>query len=166
MVQQQGRSFKSLYHVITGNRLDDRSSARHGDNGRNSRFLGAGASIRYRREVWASGGLTTRRGPENPSKRRATSDCRVTGTARTSTVPMPRSTPDGFRKTSYELTEAAKNALADLTRTLDRDGYPAIAETTVIETLIVTAKRDGVDRDVLDRVMKARKAALDRANRS
>jgi hypothetical protein len=79
---------------------------------------------------------------------------------------MPRLTPPGFRKTSYELTIAAKFALEDLTRALDRDGYDGIGETTVIEALIQSAKRTGVDRDVLDRVIKARKAALDRANRS
>jgi hypothetical protein len=79
---------------------------------------------------------------------------------------MPRTTPQGFRKTSYELLESSKNALADLTRTLDRDGYPAIGETTVLEALIVAAKRTGIDRDVLDRVIKSRKAALDRANRT
>jgi phytoene/squalene synthetase len=79
---------------------------------------------------------------------------------------MPRSTPAGFRKTSYELTLAAKFALEDLTRTLDRDGYEGLGETTVVEALIVTAKRDGVDRTVLDRVIKSRRAALDRADKA
>jgi hypothetical protein len=76
-----------------------------------------------------------------------------------------RATPRGFRKTSYEFTEAAKNALVDLTIALDRDGYPGVSETAVVEALILDAKRTGVDRNVLDRVMRARQAAADKARR-
>ncbi|HEY2476799.1 MAG TPA: hypothetical protein VGI19_18605 [Candidatus Cybelea sp.] len=74
-----------------------------------------------------------------------------------------RATPDGFRKTSYEMQESAKRTLADLVRALDRDGFPAVAETAVLEALILTAKREGVDRDVLAKVLRARAAAFDRA---
>jgi hypothetical protein len=74
-----------------------------------------------------------------------------------------RATPEGFRKTSYEFTEAAKDTLVDLTIALDRDGYPGMSETAVLEALILTAKRTGVDRSVLDRVLRARKAAAEKA---
>jgi hypothetical protein len=76
-----------------------------------------------------------------------------------------RSTPPGFRKTSYELTEAAKAALEDLTRVLDRDGYQGLTETATLEALIAIGKRDGVDRDVLDRTIRIRAAALQRAQK-
>jgi hypothetical protein len=74
-----------------------------------------------------------------------------------------RGTPPGFRKTSYELTETAKYALEDLVRSLDRDGYTGLSETALLETLIATAKRDGVDRGALDRALRQRRAVLDRA---
>jgi hypothetical protein len=74
-----------------------------------------------------------------------------------------RATPEGFRKTSYEFTETAKAALVDLTIVLDRDGYPGVAETAVLEALILSAKRTGVDRSVLDRVLRARRAAAEKA---
>lgn len=74
-----------------------------------------------------------------------------------------RGTPEGFRKTSYEFTEAAKAALEDLATALDRSGYPGISETAVLETLVLTAKRTGVDRSVLDRVLRARQTAAEKA---
>jgi hypothetical protein len=74
-----------------------------------------------------------------------------------------RATPLGFRKTSYEFTEAAKALLVDLTIALDRDGYPGVSETAVLEALVTTAKRTGVDRAILDRVLRQRRAAQERA---
>lgn len=76
-----------------------------------------------------------------------------------------RGTQPGFRKTSYEFTEAAKYALEDLTRSLDRDGYDGMSETAVVEALILAAKRTGVDRDVLDRVLRQRRSAYNRAEK-
>jgi hypothetical protein len=77
-----------------------------------------------------------------------------------------RSTPPGFRKTSYELTERAWRALKDVTSKCDRDGFAAVPESAVLEALILSAKRDGVDPDVLDRVIRSRRAALDRVDKA
>lgn len=77
-----------------------------------------------------------------------------------------RGTPPGFRKTSYEFTEAAKRTLRDLTASLEDDGYQGLAETAVVEALILAAKRTGVDRDVLDRVLRQRRSAYDRAEKA
>jgi hypothetical protein len=80
---------------------------------------------------------------------------------------MPRrSTPAGFRKTSYEFTEAVKYALEDLVSSLDRNGYNGLSETVLLEALVIAAKRKGVDRAVLDRVIRARRTAQDRAERA
>lgn len=77
----------------------------------------------------------------------------------------PRGTPPGFRKTSYEFTDAGKAAIEDLATGLDRSGYRGVSETAVLEALILTAKRDGVDRKVLDRALKARQTAAEKARR-
>jgi hypothetical protein len=73
-----------------------------------------------------------------------------------------RSVTPGFIKTSYEITEAAKYAIEDLRTALRRDGYTGLAEAALVEALFLTAKRDGVDRAVLDRVVRSRRGALDR----
>jgi hypothetical protein len=61
--------------------------------------------------------------------------------------------------------EPVKAALVDLTIALDRDGYPGLAETAVVEALILSAKRTGVDRTVLDRIIRSRQAAAEKARR-
>jgi hypothetical protein len=77
-----------------------------------------------------------------------------------------RSVTPGFVKTSYEITEAAKYAIEDLRTALRRDGYTGLAEAALVEALFLTAKRDGVDRTVLDRVIRSRRAALDRIEKA
>lgn len=76
-----------------------------------------------------------------------------------------RATPEGFVKTSYELRLESKRALRDLTAAIEDEGYQGLSETAVIETLILTAKRSSVDRKALDRVLKARQAAAEKARR-
>jgi len=75
-----------------------------------------------------------------------------------------RSTPQGFRKTSYELTERAWRLLKDVASKCDGDGFPAVPESAVLEALILTAKREGVDHATLARVIRYRRAALERAD--
>jgi hypothetical protein len=77
-----------------------------------------------------------------------------------------RSVTPGFEKTSYEVTEGAKRAIEDIRTALRRDGYTGLAEAAIVEALFLTAKRDGVDRDILDRVIRSRRAALDRVEKA
>jgi hypothetical protein len=77
-----------------------------------------------------------------------------------------RGTPPGFRKTSYELTDAAWRALKAVTSKCDLDGFAAVPESAVLEALILTAKREGVDHTVLAGVIRRRRAAQERAART
>lgn len=77
-----------------------------------------------------------------------------------------RSVTPGFVKTSYEITEGAKYAIEDIRTALRRDGHSGLPEAAIVETLFMTAKRDGVDRDVLDRVVRSRAAALQRVEKA
>jgi hypothetical protein len=77
-----------------------------------------------------------------------------------------RSVTPGFVKTSFEVSEAAKYALEDLKTALRREGYAGLAEAAIVEALFMTAKRDGVDRGVLDRVIRSRAAALQRVEKA
>jgi hypothetical protein len=77
-----------------------------------------------------------------------------------------RVVPAGFVKTSFEITEAAKIALEDLKTALRRSGgYAAISEAAVIETVILTAKKAGVDANQLDAVLKRRKKLQEQSER-
>jgi len=77
-----------------------------------------------------------------------------------------RSVTPGFVKTSYEISEGAKYAIEDLRTSLRREGYAGLAEAAIVEALFVAAKRDGVDRDVLGRVIRSRAAALQRVEKA
>lgn len=78
-----------------------------------------------------------------------------------------RVVPNGFVKTSFEITEAAKYALEDLKKALRRDdGYAGISEAAVVEALILTAKKAGIDTDQLDAVLKRRRKLQDEAERA
>ncbi len=76
-----------------------------------------------------------------------------------------RIVPEGFVKTSFEVSEAAKYALEDLKTSLRRDGYHGLAEAAIVEALIMAAKKQGVDEAVLAKVLKGRKAAQERAEK-
>ena len=97
--------------------------------------------------------------------RRAARDCRLTGLMLDCRcmAKRPRATPAGFRKTSYEMQDSVKRSLGEITSDLDFGGYPGVSETVVVEALILTAKRDGVDRKVLDRILRARQTAAEKA---
>jgi hypothetical protein len=75
-----------------------------------------------------------------------------------------RTVPEGYVKTSFEISESAKNALEDLKRALKRGGEPGVSEAAIVEALILAAKRTGVDDTVLARVLRGRKAAQRRAD--
>jgi hypothetical protein len=78
-----------------------------------------------------------------------------------------RSVTPGFVKTSHEVSIAAKTALEDIRTTTRREtGDTGLAEAAIVEALIMTAKRDGVDRGVLDRVIRSRTAALQRVEKA
>lgn len=72
--------------------------------------------------------------------------------------------PDGFIKTSFEVSEAAKYALEDLKTALRRDGYSGLSEAAIVEALILAAKKAGINEAVLTRVLKSRKMARERAS--
>jgi hypothetical protein len=73
-----------------------------------------------------------------------------------------RVVPEGFVKTSFEITKGAKFALEDLKTALRRkDGYAGISEAAVVETLILAAKKVAVDTKLLDAVLKRRRKLQD-----
>jgi hypothetical protein len=73
-----------------------------------------------------------------------------------------RVVPAGFVKTSFEISVAAKYALEDLRTALRRDeAISGVSEAAIIETLILSAAREGVDTDVLAKVITARRKAQD-----
>ncbi|HEX4014550.1 MAG TPA: hypothetical protein VHX17_11795 [Candidatus Cybelea sp.] len=75
-----------------------------------------------------------------------------------------RAIPEGYVKTSFEITESAKKALEDLKRALKRGGQVGVSEAAIVEALILAAKRTGVDDAVLARVLKGRKTVQRRAD--
>ncbi len=73
-----------------------------------------------------------------------------------------RVAPKGYVKTSFEIAQTTKWILEDLRTSLRRyEGLSGVSEAAVIETLILSARKEGVDTDVLAKVIRARKAAQD-----
>ena len=74
-----------------------------------------------------------------------------------------RTPPKGYVKTSFEIAATTKYALEDIRTALRRDeGSPSgVSEAAIVETLILTAADEGVDMDVLAKVLKARTKAQD-----
>jgi hypothetical protein len=77
-----------------------------------------------------------------------------------------RAVPEGYVKTSFEIAATAKDDLAEMKVKLGRkfrgQGNRGLSEAAIVEALILTAKKRGVDEDVLARVLKRRKAAQER----
>lgn len=74
-----------------------------------------------------------------------------------------RPVPLGFVKTSFEISVTSKWALEDLRAGLRRseDAPSGISEAALVECLILTAAKEGVDQDMLSKVLRARKRAQD-----
>ena len=70
-------------------------------------------------------------------------------------------------KATFEISESAKYVLEDMKRNLNRTGETGgVSEAALVEAMILSARKLGVDEDVLARVLRSRKTAQERPNRS
>jgi len=84
----------------------------------------------------------------------------------TSMAKERRTAPEGYVKTSFEIAQRTKYALEDLRTTLRRhQGFDGVSEAAIIEALILSSEREGVDTDLLTKVLSARKKAQDTSKR-
>jgi hypothetical protein len=75
--------------------------------------------------------------------------------------------PRGYVKATFEISESAKYVLEDMKRNLNRTGETGgVSEAALVEAMILSARKLGVDEDVLARVLRSRKTAQERPNRS
>lgn len=72
-----------------------------------------------------------------------------------------REVPNGYVKTSFEISEDAKDVLYRLKGALRRE-QDGVSEASIVEALILTAKKYGVDAIILAKAIRDRKKAQER----